>query len=118
DADVGVRGLGGRERLTTPQPEPVETPDHERTRSARLLDELELAPAGAECVDARGELDPRQRRADADVDAAAEPDVLIGVRPGDVEGIGIVEDARVAVRRAEQQRDLRAARDRLAADGD
>src|SRR5436309_325659 len=39
DADVGVRGLGGRERLTTPQPEPVETPDHERTRSARLLDE-------------------------------------------------------------------------------
>ena len=61
---------------------------------------------------ARLQLDPRERRADADVDAAAEADVLGGVRAADVEAVGIGEDAWVAVGRAEEQRDLRAAGDR------
>ena len=57
-------------------------------------------------------------RADADVDAAAEADVLGGVRAADVEGVRVGEHPRVAVRGAEQQRDLRAARHRLAGDLD
>ena len=44
------------------------------------------------------------------------PDVLRGVLPADVELVGPLEDARIAVRRSEQQRDLRAARDRHVAD--
>src|SRR5439155_383862 len=62
------------------------------TRAGRLIDLLE-------------------RRTDADVDAAAEADVLGGVRATDVERVGTVEDTRVAIRRSEQQRDLFTARD-------
>jgi len=52
------------------------------------------------------------------VDPAAEADVLGRVLAGDVEGVRVGEHARVAVGRAEEQRDLLPARDRLARDLD
>src|SRR5262249_6478982 len=47
-----------------------------------------------------GGLEPRQRRAEAAVDAVPEGDVRVGVA-GDVEAIGVREPGRIAVRRAD-----------------
>ena len=52
------------------------------------------------------------------MDAAAEADVLGGVRPPDVEAIGVLEDPGVSVRRAEEHRDHLAPRNRRARDLD
>ena len=84
----------------------------------RLGRELHARATFDESRHARLELDPRERRADAHVDAAAEADVLCGVRPPDVEHVGLREDARVAIGGSEQQRDLLAPRDRDAGDLD
>src|SRR5207247_5681174 len=65
--------------LAPRETEAVEAPDHERTRPARFLDHVQIRPRTPQCLDARLELDPRQRGADADVNAAAEADVLRGV---------------------------------------
>ena len=65
----------------------LEAPDHERAISTRLLRELEARRPLHQRPQSRLELDPRQRRADADVDAAAEADVLGGVGAADLEGI-------------------------------
>src|SRR5262249_61587986 len=61
-------------------------------------------------------LDGGVRAADADVDSAAEADVLDRVLAADVEVVRLVEDAGIAVRRAEQERQLLAAGDRNLAD--
>ena len=60
-----------------------------------------LAQQQAERLD---ELHPGQRRPDAEVHAGPEGQVRVGVAVG-TEGVGVVEDRRVAVRRAEQGRD-------------
>ena len=77
---------------------------------------LKVGPQASERLEARLELDARQRRADADVDTAAEADVLHRVLARNVELVGTVEHARVAVRRTEEQGDLRSPRDRYAAE--
>src|SRR5207247_8961812 len=71
----------------------------------RLPDELEPGGALDQRPQARLELDPGEGSADADVDAAAEADVVGCVRAADVEDVGVGEDTRVAVRGAEQHRD-------------
>src|SRR5690349_16688414 len=93
-----------------------ETPDDERAGPPGLFGELKVRPELAECIHARLELDAGERGADADVNAAAEADVLGGVGATDVEIVGSLEDAGVSVRRAEEERQLRAERNRDVAD--
>ena len=99
-----------------PEPQLLQAPDDERARVLRLFDELEAGQRIRQRLHARLELDPRERRSDADVDAAAEADVLRRVLAPGVERVRRVEDARIAVCRTEQHRDLRAARNRHVAD--
>ena len=56
--------------------EALQPPDHKRTSASGLTAQPEVGPVAAERVEARLELDPRERCADADVDATAEADVL------------------------------------------
>src|SRR5438270_3343859 len=110
------QGPRARARLGARERKRLEPPDHEGARPARLLDELEVRPEPPQRLHAGLELDAGERRADADVDPAAEADVLGRVLPAGVELVRPVEDTRVAVRGAEEQRDLRAARNRRLAD--
>ena len=48
-------------------------------------------------------LQPRERGAEAEVDAVAEREVFVGVLAVQVDRVGVVEDGVVAVRRAQQQ---------------
>src|SRR5436190_24091713 len=84
----------------------------ERRHAHGLCGQLEPRRPLDERVQARLELDARERRADADVDPTAETDVLGGIRAGDVEDVRIREDAGITVGRAEEHRDHLAARDR------
>lgn len=59
----------------------LEASDHEGGDPVRFLDELEVRAAPDECAQARLELDAREWGSDADVDPAAEADVLCGI-PG------------------------------------
>ena len=109
DSQAG-RGASARSGLgRTPRPRRLrrsrlasggafEAPDDEGARPARLLREPEVGPGAPQGVDARLELDARERRADADVDAAAEADVLRRVLAADVELVRTLEHAGVAVR--------------------
>src|SRR4051812_47326501 len=112
---TGERACPGQAPLRG-QAKRFEAPDDERAVSSGRLGELELRQALAQRVQRRLELEARERRADADVDAAAELEVLGRVRAPHVELVRPLEDARVAVRGAEEQRDLAAARDRRVAD--
>ena len=55
----------------------LEPPDHERGSSLRLLGQLETWAQVDKSTQARFELDTREWGTDADVDAAAEADVLL-----------------------------------------
>ena len=94
---VDERGLPARHALGEGVPravrhaarnvEGLEAPDHEGAVAPGLPREGEPRRPLDERAERRLELDPRERRADADVDAAAEADVLGGVRAGDVEAV-------------------------------
>ena len=91
---------------------------YERRHPSGLYGQLQLRRPPDQRVQARLELDARERCADADVDAAAKTDVLGGIRAGDVEDVRSREDAGIAVGRAEEHRDHLAAPDRHTGDLD
>ena len=83
----------------------------------RVLDEPRVLHAAEELADRGLDLQPRERSAEAVVDALAVADVLV-VRALEVELVGVLEPRRVAVRRAVAQEDRRARRDGGAGDLD
>ena len=82
-----------------------------------LVDQLQIGKSVDHARHRCRQLHTGERCADAEVDAATEPDVG-GVVATDVEPVGIVETARVALGRAEQHHDLVADVDLLPGDFD
>ena len=81
-------------------------------RRALLLDDV-VAEHREQLFERDARLEPRQRGAEAVVDAVTERDVTRGVAPN-VELIGGAPAALVAIRRTEQQQDLGSGAHRLA----
>ena len=71
---------------------------------ARRLRELEVRKPPEQDGERDAHFEPRQRRADAEMDAAAERDMIVG-RPREIEPAGLGEDGGIAIGGAEQQAD-------------
>src|SRR4029450_13539360 len=96
-ATVPVVVAHPRRTLSQADAQACEPADDVVRSPARLLDRLHAGEPLKQRAERRLQLDPPQRRPEAEVDAGAERQVRVR-RPADVETVGIGEDLRVAVR--------------------
>jgi hypothetical protein len=88
-----------------------------RSVGGRVIQEPRVLQAPHELPQGELHLQPSERGAEAVVDAAAEPEVLV-VLPPRIEPLGVLEARRVAAPGGEQQQDGRTGGDRGVADRD